>query len=59
MLKILIERGVRLTFGSDCHKPEEVAFGSARVEALLGELGVKPDVQLFTLRRCPLLSFFP
>ena len=59
MLKLLIERGVGLTFGSDCHKPEEVGFGFERVEALLGELGVKPGVQLSTVRRCPLLSFFP
>lgn len=58
MLKLLIERGVGLTFGSDCHKPEEVAFGSERVEALLEDLGVKPKAQLFTVRRCPLLGFY-
>ncbi len=40
MLRELIRRGVPLTFGSDCHRPEEVGFGRERVLALLAELGV-------------------
>ena len=59
MLKLLVERGVRLTSSSDCHKPEEVAFGFERVESLLGELGIGTERQLFTARRCPLMSYLP
>ena len=40
MLRLLIERGVPLTFGSDCHRPDEVGFGAERVLALLAELKV-------------------
>lgn len=42
MLRLLIERGVPLTFGSDCHHPDEVGFGAERVAALLTEFGVSP-----------------
>lgn len=58
MLRHLIAAGVPLTFGSDCHKPEEVGFGRERVLALLNELGVRTDApQPVTLRRGPLLAF--
>jgi histidinol-phosphatase (PHP family) len=42
MLRLLLERGIPLTFGSDCHRPDEVGFGAERVAALLTELGVSP-----------------
>jgi histidinol-phosphatase (PHP family) len=40
MLRLLIERGVPLTFGSDSHQPEIVGYARDRVLALLHELGV-------------------
>ena len=59
MLRLLVDRGVPLTFGSDSHQPEQVGFGRDRVLALLHELGV--DVtrgpQPYTVRRGPLLAF--
>jgi histidinol-phosphatase (PHP family) len=57
MLRLLIERGVGLTFGSDCHAPEEVTFGAARVSALLKELGMPATTQLKRVRR-GLLYYF-
>ncbi len=59
MLRLLIERGVGLTFGSDCHTPEEVTFGQERVAGLLGELGVTVSAgpQQKAVHRC-LLSYF-
>ena len=42
MLRLLIERRVPLTFGSDCHHPDEVGYGSAGVFRLLQELGLDP-----------------
>ncbi|MBC7809389.1 MAG: histidinol-phosphatase, partial [Akkermansiaceae bacterium] len=39
MLRELIRCGVPLTFGSDCHRPQEVGFGRGRVLLLLSELG--------------------
>ncbi|MES2462798.1 MAG: histidinol-phosphatase [Armatimonadota bacterium] len=58
MLRYLIAAGVPLTFGSDCHKPEEVGFGRERVRLLLNELGVKTDEpQQVTVRRGSLLAF--
>ena len=59
MLRLLIERGVSLTFGSDSHTPDEVTFGAARVASLLEELGVARDVQQKRVRRSPLLHFCP
>ncbi|MDX1932178.1 MAG: histidinol-phosphatase [Capsulimonadales bacterium] len=41
MLRLLIERGVPLTFSSDCHSPAEVGFGRERVAGLLRELGIE------------------
>ena len=59
MLRLLIERGVPLTFGSDCHNPDQVGFSRDRAASLLQELGV--DVsrgpQVFTVRRGPVLAF--
>ncbi len=58
MLRCLIQAGVPLTYGSDCHKPEEVGFGHARVLRLLNELGVRTDSpQHVTVRRNPLLAY--
>jgi histidinol-phosphatase (PHP family) len=52
MLRLLIARGVPLTFGSDCHHPDEVGFGAARVASLLAELGVSPSaVKPFPTKR--------
>jgi histidinol-phosphatase (PHP family) len=58
MLRCLIAAGVPLTFGSDCHKPEEVGFGRDRVLQLLNELGVQTDApQHMTIRRGSLLAY--
>jgi histidinol-phosphatase (PHP family) len=56
MLRLLIERGVPLTFSSDCHKPAEVFYARDRVEALLTELGVKTDTgfDLHRVKRNPI-----
>jgi histidinol-phosphatase (PHP family) len=42
MLRLLIERGVPITFGSDCHRPWEVGDQRGRAAALLTELGLDP-----------------
>lgn len=42
MLRLLMERRVPLTFGSDCHHPDEVGYGAAGVFQLLQELGMDP-----------------
>lgn len=39
LLRLLLDRGVPLTFGSDCHMPSEVGYGAARVASLLAEFG--------------------
>ena len=59
LLRLLIARGVPITFGSDCHHPGEVAFARARVEALLREVGIAVDAgpQPITVRRGPLLAY--
>ena len=57
MLSLLIERGVPLTFGSDCHKPEEVGFGRDRVLATLRALGVTADPAPVQTRRGTLMAF--
>ena len=65
MLKLLIERGVPLTFSSDCHNPTEVFYGRDRVELLLTELGVSLDIfidqgpTLHCVRRKPVPVYFP
>ncbi len=52
MLRELIARGVPITYGADCHRPDEVGFASDRVFSLLQELGVNTDrAQLFRTRR--------
>ncbi len=57
MLRLLVARGVPLTFGSDCHKPEEVGFARDRVGALLAELGLGGrEPAPVTVRRGPLLA---
>ena len=59
MLRLLIERGVPLTFGGDSHRPEEVGFGAERVVALLKELGVATnEPQLYLTRRGQTLQVF-
>jgi len=58
MLRHLIGRGVPLTFGSDSHKPDQVAWGRERVESLLAELGVDTSTPSeITLRRGPVRVF--
>jgi histidinol-phosphatase (PHP family) len=57
MLRLLLERGVGLTFGSDCHTPDEVTFGATRVGILLTELGVPLTTQPKRVHRGPLLHF--
>ena len=59
MLRLLVERGVPLTFGSDCHRPLEVGYGAERVKAILAELGLDADAapRPVTVRRGPLLTF--
>lgn len=60
MLRLLIERGVPLTFGADSHRPQEVGFAANRVVALLQELGVDTqNAQFFRTRRGSTLSVFP
>lgn len=58
MLRLLVERGVGLTFGSDCHKPDEVGFGRDRVFALLNELNVDTSSPgPVTVRRGPIFAY--
>jgi histidinol-phosphatase (PHP family) len=58
MLRCLIAAGVPLTFGSDCHKPEEVGYGRDRVLGLLKELGVRTDEpEPMAVRRGSLLAY--
>jgi histidinol-phosphatase (PHP family) len=59
MLKLLIERGVPLTFSSDCHHPEQVFYGRERVVSLLTELGVKIPIEpvFHTVKRKPIPVF--
>jgi histidinol-phosphatase (PHP family) len=40
MLRLLVDRGVPLTFGADSHTPSEVGFGRDRAASLLADLGV-------------------
>jgi len=61
LLRLLVERGVPITFGSDCHRPEEVGHSGARVRSLLAEVGLG-DVAPRHVRnprtgRGPLLAF--
>jgi histidinol-phosphatase (PHP family) len=59
MLRLLIERGVPLTFGSDCHQPGEVGYASEAVRALLLELDIDPAVKdcEVAVRRNPLRAW--
>lgn len=58
MLRELIRCGVPLTFGADCHRPEEVGFGRERVLALLAELGVDTgNPSSLAIRREPILVY--
>lgn len=58
MLRQLIKRGVPLTYGSDCHKPEEVGNNNGEVKSLLQELGVSLDSpHLITVHRSPILAY--
>lgn len=58
MLRYLIAAGVPLTFGSDCHKPEEVGYGRERVLRLLNELGVRTgSPKRITVKRGEILAF--
>ena len=59
MLRLLVQRGVPLTFGGDSHHPPQVGGDAPRVAALLEELGVDTShgPQTFTVHRGPLLAF--
>lgn len=58
MLALLVERGVPLTFGSDCHTPSEVGFGHARVLALLDSLSVNiSEPQPLRIVRGPIQTY--
>ena len=59
MLRLLIERGVSLTFGGDSHHPPQVGGDANRVADLLRELGVdiSRGPQAFVVHRGPLLAF--
>jgi histidinol-phosphatase (PHP family) len=61
MLRLLVERGVGLAFGSDCHSPDEVTFGAERVALLLSELGVTapPLQEAGPVRGYPLFVYRP
>ena len=56
LLRELLRVGVPLTFGSDCHKPDEVGFGHDKVTVLLKELGVTGPAQHKTVLRNPILA---
>ena len=59
MLQMLVEAGVPLTFGSDCHRPDEVGFAQGRVEALLRDLGLDVEApRTITVRRSPIKAWF-
>ena len=57
MLTELIARGVPLTFGSDCHAPEEVHFAREKVETLLTERDVSPKAQPNRVKRGQIQTF--
>ena len=57
MLTELIARGVPLTFGSDCHAPEEVHFAREKVEGLLHSLGFICEVQPNRVKRGQIQTF--
>lgn len=58
MLRLLVEAGVPLTFGSDSHRPDEVGFAQGRVEALLRDLDLDvDDPRPVTVRRAPILAW--
>lgn len=58
MLRLFVEAGVPLTFGSDSHRPDEVGFAQGRVEALVRDLGLDvDDPRPVTVRRGPILAW--
>ncbi len=58
MLRLLVARGVPLTFGADSHAPHEVGYARARVAELLADIGVNiAEPVHVTARRAPLLAF--
>lgn len=58
MLRLLVDARVPLTFGSDCHRPDEVGFAQGRVEALLRDLGVDLAApRPVTVRRGPIQAY--
>lgn len=58
MLRLLIERGVRITFGADSHRPGEVGYMQEEVDSLLKELGIDTSESIpVTVRRGPLLAY--
>ena len=57
LLRELIARGVPLTFGSDCHTPQEIHFAREKVQMLLRTLGVSPEVQPNRVKRGQIQTF--
>jgi histidinol-phosphatase (PHP family) len=50
MVEKAAELGIPLTFSSDCHRPDEVAYARDKIEALLLRLGV-PTLATFSARQ--------
>jgi histidinol-phosphatase (PHP family) len=57
LLEELVSRRVPLTFGSDCHAPHEVGYGSERILAALEHYGLQPSGTPYTVKRGPILTF--
>jgi histidinol-phosphatase (PHP family) len=57
MLTELVKCGVPLTFGSDCHAPDEIHFARERVETLLNRLEIAPKAQPNRVKRSHIQTF--
>jgi histidinol-phosphatase (PHP family) len=57
MLQTLLQHGVPLTFGSDCHMPEEIHFARAQVERLLSGWGFSLKAQPNRVKRGLIQTF--
>ncbi len=54
LIRALASRGVRFTFGSDAHAPEELGYGSTEVLALCEQFGID-TFATFASRTCSLV----
>nr|WP_281380199.1 histidinol-phosphatase [Armatimonas rosea] len=57
LLTELIAHGVPLTFGSDCHAPQEIHFARERVEELLATFEISPKAQPNRVKRGQIMTF--